>query len=326
MREDKLTEIVEESMRDCLELGSGDKILVVADSGSHSVSEIISGAAEGLGVRSVIVDLDSYGRPLTRLPRSLGRLIEEVEPAYTFYVAGVMPGELPFRSQLVEKALDLGAGHVHMPKVTARILESLEGCRETAELIEKIHGVLVGARSVYVSSPAGTDVRVEVGRYRWRANTGVIGRGEWDNWPPGEVYTTPVSVDGVLVVDGVLGDYFSLKYGVLREPVIVEFDSGRITGISGGSIAGELYEYLSQWGCGLVAGEIGVGGNPRIREPIGNMLRDEKMPGAHIAAGDPLGASTGAEWRCSVHVDMLPLKSTVRAGSTTIVSEGRLVV
>ena len=148
---------------------------------------------------------------------------------------------------------------------------------------------------------------------------GIIPRGEWGNWPPGEVYTTPETANGVIIVDGVIGDYFSTKYGALREAVRVEVRDGKVTAIMGGEIARELQDYLSQYPCGLRVGELGIGGNPKITEPIGNMLHDEKMPGAHIALGDPLGNRTGADWKCNVHVDLLPLKTTVKVDDKIII-------
>jgi len=322
----RLVDVVFETMRDCLKLEKGDSTLIVSDRGSADVALVISTAARRLGVEPFIVNIDSLGRPLRALPASIESLVEDIAPSYTFYVAGTLRGEGPFRAALIEKALSVGAGHVHMPKVTLGILGRLAGCRETAEIISRLHDVLSSSRELHVTSRGGSDVVVEVGRYRWRANTGIIGRGEWDNWPPGEVFTTPYRVDGRLVVDGVLGDYFSVKYGLLPEPVVVEFEDSMVADVRGGPIAKEFYDYISGAGeCGLRAGEVGIGGNPHIKEPIGNMLHDEKMPGAHIAVGDPLGSATGAGWRCSVHVDMLPLYSNVSADGRSIIREGVLL-
>ncbi len=282
-------------------------------------------ARRGAEVR--MLDIDSYPRPLQSLPRGVEELLESYRPDATFYAAGVQPGELEFRRRLIEKATGLGARHVHMPRANMKVLEAAARCVEAAEATMRAYEYLQGATALRVSAPGGTRLEVRVGRYRWVPDTGVIEPGSWGNWPAGEVYTTPVLVDGVLVVDGVLGDYFSSKYGRLREPVTLHVERSVIRSVEGGPVARELYEYLSGFGdCGLRIGEVGVGTNPAVREPIGVILHDEKMPGIHLAAGDPLGEKTGAEWRCPVHVDMLPLHATVEVGGVRLVSGGRLLV
>ena len=62
-------------------------------------------------------------------------------------------------------------------------------------------------------------------------------------------------------------------------------------------------------------GEFAIGTNIGVRDVIGNILQDEKIPGVHIAFGNPYGAHTGAEWDCSTHIDVVGRSST--SGSTT---------
>ena len=47
-------------------------------------------------------------------------------------------------------------------------------------------------------------------------------------------------------------------------------------------------------------GEFAIGTNIGVHDVIGNILQDEKIPGIHIAFGNPYGAHTGADWY-SVH-------------------------
>jgi leucyl aminopeptidase (aminopeptidase T) len=44
-------------------------------------------------------------------------------------------------------------------------------------------------------------------------------------------------------------------------------------------------------------GEFAIGTNIGVHDVIGNILQDEKIPGIHIAFGNPYGAHTGAQ-RC----------------------------
>jgi len=313
-------------MRQCLSLTPGSPIAVFYDNNSRNVYEILEKAAALLDASIHGFNIDEFKRPLHSLPEKLGRLIRDAPPEASFYVAGVKPGELPFRSSLVKLLTSLGARHVHMPKANPYILSRAASCAETARTTQKVYDILRNAKKIEATAPGGTRLSVEVGAYRWVADTGVIGPGEWGNWPPGEVYTTPANIEGVLVVDGVLGDYFSEKYGFLGRPVAkLYIREGVITRVEG-ELSKELSRYLSKEECGLRIGEIGIGTNTGITRPIGNMLHDEKMPGIHVAAGDPLGEATGADWRCGIHVDMLPLNASIRADSLVIVDKGRIMV
>ncbi len=52
-------------------------------------------------------------------------------------------------------------------------------------------------------------------------------------------------------------------------------------------------------------GEFAIGTNIALRGVIGNILQDEKLPGVHIAFGNPYGEHTGAEWYSSTHIDVV---------------------
>ncbi len=42
-----------------------------------------------------------------------------------------------------------------------------------------------------------------------------------------------------------------------------------------------------------------------MHDVIGNILQDEKIPGIHIAFGNPYGAHTGADWYSATHIDVV---------------------
>ena len=52
-------------------------------------------------------------------------------------------------------------------------------------------------------------------------------------------------------------------------------------------------------------GELAFGTNLGLREMIGILLQDEKVPGVHLAFGDPYGSQTHADWKSRTHVDVL---------------------
>ena len=50
-------------------------------------------------------------------------------------------------------------------------------------------------------------------------------------------------------------------------------------------------------------GELAFGTNLGLREMIGILLQDEKVPGVHIAFGDPYGSQTRADWKSTTSED-----------------------
>jgi aminopeptidase len=61
-------------------------------------------------------------------------------------------------------------------------------------------------------------------------------------------------------------------------------------------------------------GEIAIGTNIGVERVIGNILQDEKLPGVHLAFGDPYGAQTGAPWKSSTHLDVVGLNFSIWLG------------
>ncbi len=308
-------------LRGSLLMDERDSLLVVADRKNFKVGEAFYLAGKKIGNAFMTLMEDWGERPLKEFPWALEAYMELIRPTVTVFVGTTMPGELPFRRGLVEKALSLGARHGHMPNVT---FEALEAAMEP-EKIEKItmcvYDRLKGVREIHVTSKKGTDLWVRVGKYRWKPDTGVIREG-WGNIPGGEVFTTPEKIEGVAVVEE-LGDYFAGKYGKI-DPITLEIENSELVHAQG-KIGQELLDYLSKYPCGRRVGEFAIGTNVLIDKLLGLMLHDEKYPGVHIAFGDPLGHHTGADWTCDVHVDAIIMEPTVEVDGELLMREGRFV-
>ena len=52
-------------------------------------------------------------------------------------------------------------------------------------------------------------------------------------------------------------------------------------------------------------GELALGTNIWVKDVIGHMLQDEKIPGLHLAFGHPYTEHTGAKWRSTTHLDVV---------------------
>ena len=134
----------------------------------------------------------------------------------------------------------------------------------------------------------------------WVKTSGLINPRYWSNLPAGEVFTTPASVDGTFVCDGTAGDYFNAKYGTLDSYAAGARDSRRPAAVGRAAIAPtsseDFWDYCHTDANSDRVGELAFGTNLGLREMIGILLQDEKVPGVHIAFGDPYGSQTHADW------------------------------
>ena len=73
-------------------------------------------------------------------------------------------------------------------------------------------------------------------------------------------------------------------------------------------------------------GELAFGTNLGLREMIGILLQDEKVPGVHIAFGDPYGSQTHADWTSQTHVDVLTRECDVWIDDDQVIEKGQYLL
>ena len=108
--------------------------------------------------------------------------------------------------------------HAHMVNIEKRIM--FQGMRadflEVDALSVRVFDIASKAGLIRATTPAGTDIRGRLNpSYKWLKTSGIISPNKWGNLPGGEIFTAPDEVNGVFVVDGVVGDYLCAK---LRRP------------------------------------------------------------------------------------------------------------
>lgn len=314
----------------CMGVTSADRVCVLTDHMAHGIGRALSEEASDAGATVILHDLEQFGeRPITALPESLRSELLAFRPTVTFYAASSQPGEISFRIGLRVFLLnDLNVRHAHMPGITSQLM--LQGMRTDyrviASVTRSVYDMARLARTIHVTTPDGTDLTAGLDpALRWVPCTGIYHRsGQWGNLPEGETFTSPQSLDGVLVVH-MLGDYFSEKYGILKQPLEITIKEGWVTGVSGANqaVADEFSAYLASAENGKRAGEFAIGTNVSLKQPVGNLLQDEKIPGIHVAFGNPYPDETGALWSSSVHVDVIPLRCTITIDDETIMTDGQ---
>jgi leucyl aminopeptidase (aminopeptidase T) len=182
------------------------------------------------------------------------------------------------------------------------------------------------AREIRATNPAGTDI---VGHFspdlKWLKTSGIISPNKWGNLPGGETFTCPARVDGTFVIDGVVGDYLCEKYGDLRKaPLTIRVEDSRLKEAHSANqqLRDEFWAYCHTDENSDRVGEFAIGTNIAIHDVIGNILQDEKIPGIHIAFGNPYAAHTGADWHSSTHIDVVGREFDIWIDGTKIMDRG----
>jgi leucyl aminopeptidase (aminopeptidase T) len=222
--------------------------------------------------------------------------------------------------------------YAHMIGVTPRIMR--EGMRADYHQVDRLSQRLCermnSARGLTVRTPAGTNFSASFDpALAWVKTSGLINPRYWSNLPAGEVFTTPLSVDGTFVCDGTAGDYFNGKYGTLeRTPLVLEITGGRLTSARcpRADLEADFWRYCHTDANSDRVGELAFGTNLGVREMIGILLQDEKVPGVHLAFGDPYGSQTHANWQSRTHVDVLTRACDVWIDDEQVIAGGQYLL
>ena len=186
----------------------------------------------------------------------------------------------------------------------------------------------MNASTVSVRTKAGTDFEVWLNpEYKWVVSDGQITSEDWSNLPDGEVFTCAGNVNGKVVVDGVLGDYFDDKYGLIKQPLFLEIVDDVIvdTMCDNKELLEDFNSYIKQDENASRIGEFAIGCNYFIKELIGSMLQDEKYPGVHIAAGHGYPEKTGVKWDSEAHCDMVLRDCSIWVDGLQIMKDGNFL-
>jgi leucyl aminopeptidase (aminopeptidase T) len=133
----------------------------------------------------------------------------------------------------------------------------------------------------------------------------------------------------VFVCDGTAGDYFGPKYGDLRAtPLTLDIAGGRLKAAhcARKDLEQEFWDYCHTDEQSDRVGELAFGTNIALEDMIGVLLQDEKIPGVHIAFGDPYGSQTGAPWKSRTHIDVLTRACDVWIDEEQVIGSGRYML
>lgn len=284
-----MREGAETAVHQCMNVSPGEIVLVVTDSERRPIGRAIERAANDV-TETVYAEIPADEKHGKEPPEPVAAAMEASDVVIAPTTRSLT------HTQARQAACRAGTRVATMPGITREIMEGAMRAdfRDVQRRAEDLHDAVRGRSEVRVTAPAGTDLALDVEDRRWQLDHGIChDPGCYTNLPAGEIYTSPSTGDGTLVVDGSMSGI-----GVIDDPVEIEFRDGEATRISDPTIQDLVAEAGD---CGRNLAEFGVGINPAATL-IGTVLQDEKVRGTvHVAIGDDSGF--GGDVTCDLHLD-----------------------
>lgn len=315
----------------CLRIQPEEKVTVITDLACRDIAASIVTELVKVGAPFKAFVLEEVAeRPLIGLPREIADDMETSQ--VSIFAVRVQRNELKSRMEMTDIVNRRRMRHAHMVNINREIM--LEGMRadynRVDALSKKMLEIVTRARQVHAENPAGSNLTADLNHnYKWIKTSGIISPDKWGNLPGGEIFTTPGEVNGIYVVDGVVGDYLCEKYPDLeRQPLTIDMKGNRITEVHSDNkvLEKEFWDYTHTDENSDRVGEFAIGTNLELKRVIGNILQDEKFPGLHIAFGNPYGHHTGAPWYSSTHIDVVGTRFDIWVDGQQIMEEGRFLI
>ncbi len=274
----------------CMDLRRGENVLIVCDSTTTDIGQVLHDAASRRSDRVLLVVMPKGRHHGDEPPAPVANLMrqQQVVIAPTRYSLT--------HTRAVRQAIKDGARVATMPGMTMEMFTE-GGMSADFNIIKKniseMGSVLRRKRIVNVKSETGTNVTFEVNWRDWKYDdNGICNRPRMlTNLPAGKIFTMPRegTMNGTIVIDG------SWDSTLVDEPVVLQIENGLVVDVKGGTAAAQIRQTFGEAAKRLrskeqeavwTIAEFGFGMNPNARL-MGSVLEDEKRLGsAYFSIGD----------------------------------------
>jgi leucyl aminopeptidase (aminopeptidase T) len=303
----------------------GDQIVVYADTGTDpAVWQSFQAALINHDMEPIVVIVNRPKHDYAAVPSAAFEAMKEATGSIYVSSLGVMHSK---SGQLLNK---MGKGGIFAEHLTLDMMERGLKWFEPAVIEEyqewtaKIRKAGIGAKSVRITCPHGSDYTVAVGDRPHLGTSGCTGFISAHGGVPSEAHLAipnESSGDGILYADLTMH-----HIGGIKEPIKFTIEKGRIVDIDGGIEAEEFRRWLTDYGDknSWLHGEIAFGTNPWARS-TGTMREDRKIWGTmHVGFGQNL--DVGGMINSVIHWDFGMRKPTCYVDGKMIAKDGKILL
>ena len=294
----------------CMDIQNDEEVLVVNDSNDQ---DLIDALMAVLNENTDKAELMEYEEPETsgmEPPEEVAERMKQVD-------AVIAPTNKSIsHTNAREAACENGAKVATLPTINKEVWQQalLADFDRVAEITDTVYDLMKDVDEIRVKTPSGTDVTLSIVNEALHKDKGTIGPGDFSNLPAGEVFTSPVNMNGRMVIDNL---------PVEGSGTEVEIKNNEVVAIDGEEC--EFTRGLNSNECARKMAEFGFGTNPEA-DPIDNVLQDEKALGTvHFAFGDNtfiLPEDAEGQNPCGIHWDNVCLNPTVWFDGRKVLDEG----
>ncbi len=313
------------AVESCLHVKPGEEVLIVSDTQmSENIKNGLMAAIRAAGGEVQLLTFVTRSRANEEVPRTVASAIKQADKTIIATTHSMI------HTSATKEAVDAGKILLCMPLITEDMIlrtwpTSTDELKELRESTVKLARIIDSSKKVRLTSPEGTDLTLEVGKYKTLWNYGVVEKPGLEFMPGGQTATCPVegTANGQYVIDVSTG---FPAYRLVRDPITCIAKDGTVVDIKGGRDAEEFKQYLESLSDPNVfhVAELGTGTNPRCRF-TGNALEDERKPGSvRIAVGTDM--MFGGKVRAKTHVDGMMSHTTLEFDGKTVIKNGELVI
>ena len=307
----------------CLNLKLGENVLVVTDTKMTEIAQLIALVAAESGAGVSMTTMAPLPAPGMEPPRPVAAAMKAADAILMATTFTLTPSRAREEAQRAgARILSLGGYNYDILLSDALRVDFLA----QKPLVEGVASRLTRAETAKIVSAAGTDLRVRLGFRKAHAMSNVCHEpGTLGSPPDVEAYVAPIedTAEGVVFLDGAI---CLREFGLIREPIKLVIEKGRVTSIEGGDEARKLESILESFQDPEMyrIAELGIGLNPRAKL-VGDPLLDEGALGtAHIALG--LNATYGGNIRnAKSHIDCVLRKPTIQLDGKPLLENGELL-
>ena len=314
---DKLFKAAQVAINNCLAVKKGESVLVITDEPERKIGYAFWEAAKETNSEAMLLEILPRSSNGEEPPEAVAKLMKD------FDVLIIPTSKSMSHTKARRDACEAGARCVTLPGILEDTMERTLNAdyHEIAQRSIKLAEVVSQGRRAKVTTPAGTDITINIEGRECHADTGLVHNPrDFSNLPAGEAYIAPVegTANGIIIVDGAM-------VGKIKKPIKIMVKDGFATQITGDRSAEELEKILEPFGQpGRNIAELGIGTNHKARI-VGSVLEDEKVMGTvHMALGD--NKSMGGNVSVQSHLDGILLKPTLWIDDKKIMEDGELKI
>jgi len=298
-----------------------ENVLIITDTKLLRIGQVLAAAAFERDAEPIVVVMKPRERDGEEPPIPIAEAMKKSDVILSPVSKSIT------HTRAVKEAAEAGARILVMTAFTERLMISggIEAnFRVQAPYCKKLAQLFESSKMARVTTPAGTDLTMNIEGRRGNAMTCIVDTPGWFSTVPTiEANISPLegSSEGVIVVDASIP---YLGIGVLTEPVRMKVEKGFIKEIEGGYQAQVLKRDLESKNDPKVynIAELGVGLNPKS-EMTGIMLDDEGVLGScHIGIGTSL--ALGGTLKAAVHYDLVLWKPTIELDGKKVMEKGEI--